>query len=269
MKLSYIITTYNRQELLENAAAFVARERCENSELIVVDDNSKIPATIPAIAKEAFPKAHRLIRNQENLGVIGARNAGISASRGEFIVFLDDDDESFANRTTELLAAIENSDFDFVAARAVAGKGEGEKIVPAISGFLLTPEKLLLYPSHIDAIIWRRKMFAGTEGLDNRVPYLGEHISLVMCLLHGGSGWLSEALVALFAYIESGLTLQAQEQNALKRHLLDMHGIFLEESETPALRQLFDRIISMLQKETIADFDDYLQKLEPIIRRYR
>lgn len=266
MKLSYIITTYNRNDLLGNAIRFVVRERCEHSELIVVDDNSHVPAKIPDFAKEAFPNACRLIRNRENLGVIGARNAGLSAARGEYVLFLDDDDESFPNRTRDLLSAIETSGFDFVAARAIAGKGEFEKTVPASSGFLLTPEKILLYPSHIDAIIWRRSMFAG--GLDNRVPYLGEHISLIMCLLHGGSAWLSEAVVACFAYIESGLTVQAQEQNALKDHLLAMHGIFLEESETPSLRQLFSRIISMLQAESIRDFDDYLQKLEPVIRRH-
>ncbi len=268
MKVSYIITTYNRPQLLENAVGFVARERCEDSELIVVDDSSRPAAQLPELAKTAFPEAHRLIRNPTNLGVIGARNAGIAAAKGEFILFLDDDDESLPNRTQELLSKIENTAFDFVAACSYMQTEQSEKVVPAAGNFLLSPEKLLLYPSHINAIIWRRESFAKLGGLDNRVPYLGEHISMLLCLMHGGTACLSTDVVARFRYIPLGLTKQAQEQNTLTRHLIAMYQILLEESETPAFRQLCDRVLAMLQREDQLEFDAYLEKLLPIIRAF-
>ena len=214
MKLSYIITTFNRNALLERAVGYVARERCLESELIVVDDNSHSPVAIPELAREAFPNAYRLIRNSHNLGVIGARNMGIAAAKGEFLIFLDDDDESLPNRTNDLLAKIDNSSFDFVAALSIMQSGTSEKTVPSQGGFLLTPTKLLLHPSHINAIVWRKKMFKGITGLDSRVPYLGEHISLVLCLLHGGNGFLLDTLVARFGYIDAGLTQQAQQRQS-------------------------------------------------------
>src|SRR5262245_57261514 len=114
MQVSYIITSFNRPQWLERAIGFVAAERCPASELIVGDDHGATPVVLPPAAQSAFPGAHRLIRNPTNLGVIGARNAGLAAARGEFVLFLDDDDESLPDRTERLLPAIQGSGFEFV-----------------------------------------------------------------------------------------------------------------------------------------------------------
>ncbi len=266
LKLSYIITTYNRPQMLENAVSCVVRERRAGAELIVVDDNSHDPVAMPVVAAKAFPKAHQLIRNPQNLGVIGARNAGLSAAKGEFVVFLDDDDESLPSRTHDLLTSIENTAFDFVAGCSYMGTGENEKVVPAKSGFALSPELLLLYPSHINAVIWRKASFR--HGLDNREPYLGEHIAMLLCLMRGGTAWLSPSIVARFRYIPAGLTQQAHAGDAMKAHLTGMFQILLEESETLSFRQLCERVLAMLQREALPDFDAYLEKLQPIIRTF-
>lgn len=262
MVVSYIITTYNRPELLPRAVGFVARERCVESELIVVDDNSRIPVEMPAVAQSAFPNAHRLIRNTTNLGVIGARNAGVHAASGQYVLFLDDDDESLPNRTADLLQIMDGSDFDFVAARCYMQSSISEKIVPLGNEGLLTPEKLLLYPSHIDGIMWRRKMLMETGGLDNRVPYLGEHISMVLRLLRGGSAWLSGAIVARFAYLEAGLTQQTQVDQRMKNQLAAMYQVLLEACTTPAFQQFGNGVLDMIQQEDIQDFDTYLVLLQ-------
>jgi glycosyltransferase involved in cell wall biosynthesis len=263
--LTYIITTYNRQALLERAIGYVARERCAGSELIVVDDNSYPRVTLSNQTMAVFSEGCQLIRNPVNLGVIGARNVGIAAARGRFLLFLDDDDESFMNRTGDLLAAISDTDLDFAAARASMQLGDTDKIVPAQAGFMLTPQLLLLHPPHINAVIWRRESFR--TGLDDRIPYFGEHISMLLCLLRGGKSWLSPAVVARFGYINNGLTQIAQQQHSMKRYLTSLYGLLLAESNAPGFSQLCERVLTMLNQEEIRDFDDYLHHLQPLVER--
>jgi glycosyltransferase involved in cell wall biosynthesis len=70
-----------------------------NFELIVVDDASSdnTEATVRSFQDERI----RYLRQEANRGVSAARNHGIEQSRGRFITFLDDDDESYP----DLLAA--------------------------------------------------------------------------------------------------------------------------------------------------------------------
>lgn len=266
MTLSYIITTFNRPALLEQAVAFVAAERFVDSELILVDDSSQPAAEMPALAEKVFPGACRLIRNKRNLGVIGARNAGIAAAKGEFILFLDDDDESLPNRSRDLLKDIETSDFDFVAARSFMGKGQEENLTPPSGGFELSPLTLLTNPPHIDAVIWRRESLLASNGLDNRIPYLGEHVTMVLWLLKGRKGLLSDAVVARFGYREEGLTLAAQENGSLRQHLLDFYTTLLWQSPDPKFRSFCSQVRGMLEQHAIPTFDDYLQRLRNLVK---
>jgi glycosyltransferase involved in cell wall biosynthesis len=85
---SIVITTYNRSKLLARAIAS-AQLAGRDPEIVVVDDAStdetrKVCRSLKGI---------RYIRTDRRLGVAGARNVGIRESSGEYICFLDDDDE--------------------------------------------------------------------------------------------------------------------------------------------------------------------------------
>ncbi|MDB6151022.1 MAG: kfoC [Chthoniobacter sp.] len=73
--------------LLEETLATVEMQTCSDFEVIVVDDGSPIQVQG---ATNAHPRVRTL--RQSNAGSAQARNTGIAASRGEFIVFLDADD---------------------------------------------------------------------------------------------------------------------------------------------------------------------------------
>jgi glycosyltransferase involved in cell wall biosynthesis len=88
-RVSVIIPTYNRSHYLGKAIDSVLTQSYGDYELIVVDDGST-DDTQDALAM--YRNAIKLIR-QENGGASSARNTGIRAARGEWVAFLDSDDE--------------------------------------------------------------------------------------------------------------------------------------------------------------------------------
>ena len=89
--VSVIITTYNRLELLKVAIDSVLRQTYNNIEIIIVNDGGSF------LAGENIPSYidNRKIKYiyQENNGLSSARNTGIKHAQGDYIAFLDDDDE--------------------------------------------------------------------------------------------------------------------------------------------------------------------------------
>jgi len=89
MTISVVIPAYNAAEYIGRAIDSVLAQTRRPDEIIVVDDGSTDDT---ASIVETYGSQVRLIR-QENTGVSAARNTGIDAATGEWIAFLDGDDE--------------------------------------------------------------------------------------------------------------------------------------------------------------------------------
>lgn len=85
--VSIIIPCYKQAHFLPEAIESVLKQSYTHREIIVVDDGS--PDNTAEVAKR-YPGVHCL--SQENAGLAKARNAGLRASQGKYIVFLDADD---------------------------------------------------------------------------------------------------------------------------------------------------------------------------------
>src|SRR4051812_32537771 len=90
VSLSVVVPTRNRHTTLRRTLASLAAQTRSDFEAIVVDDASSEPVDL---AGAIAPEQLTLIRNPTNLGAARSRNAGIAAARGQWIAFLDDDDE--------------------------------------------------------------------------------------------------------------------------------------------------------------------------------
>ena len=90
-KVSAIITTYNRAGLLPRAVNSILAQTFTDYEIIIVDDCS-MDNTQEVIAGFSDPRI-RSFKHEQNKGQAAARNTGISHAIGEFVAFLDDDDE--------------------------------------------------------------------------------------------------------------------------------------------------------------------------------
>ncbi|GIZ07451.1 glycosyltransferase family A protein [Flavobacterium sp. UMI-01] len=87
--ISIVIPCYNDAQYIEQAVASALNQTYPYKEVIVVDDGSN--AETKAVLKKLEPTITKLI-TQENQGQSTARNVGIKAAKGEFIVTLDSDD---------------------------------------------------------------------------------------------------------------------------------------------------------------------------------
>jgi glycosyltransferase involved in cell wall biosynthesis len=91
-KVSIIIPTYQRAALLPRALKSVLAQTYENWELIVVDDGST-DHTSEIVRQYAERYTNLQYVFQSNQGASAARNRGIDVACGEFVAFLDSDDE--------------------------------------------------------------------------------------------------------------------------------------------------------------------------------
>jgi glycosyltransferase involved in cell wall biosynthesis len=104
-KVSVIIATYNRAALLPRAVNSVLDQTYSDFELIIIDDCSQ-DNTWDVIETFADPRI-RAVRHKTNRGAAAARNTGVSQARGEYIAFLDDDDECMPNRLADQISVLD------------------------------------------------------------------------------------------------------------------------------------------------------------------
>lgn len=117
--VSVIIPTYLRPDCLSRALDCIFSQTYQNLDIIVVDDNEPdSPARVQTqkVMKEYLKNpAVRYIQNEKNLGGSGARNVGIGAAKGDYIAFLDDDDEYYPSKIERQLEVFLNTESERLA----------------------------------------------------------------------------------------------------------------------------------------------------------
>ncbi len=89
--VSVIIPTHNRETVLPRAIDSVLLQKDVDFELIIVDDGSNSP--LRDRVSDVETRSLTWVRSPENKGPAAARNLGIKHAKGEWIAFLDSDDE--------------------------------------------------------------------------------------------------------------------------------------------------------------------------------
>ena len=93
MKFSIIVPVYNVEKYLEKCMLSIVQQTYHDYELIVVIDGATDGSEqIARKVKEQYKAENIRIIVQENKGLGGARNTGISYASGEYLLFVDSDD---------------------------------------------------------------------------------------------------------------------------------------------------------------------------------
>ncbi|MDH5378695.1 MAG: glycosyltransferase family 2 protein, partial [Gammaproteobacteria bacterium] len=104
-RISVVIPVFNRASELQKALISVTTQSYPAEEILVVDDGSDV--AVETEFSSQFPGV-RFIR-QRNLGVSAARNNGIKKAGGDWIAFLDSDDEWLPHKLEAQVQALKNS----------------------------------------------------------------------------------------------------------------------------------------------------------------
>jgi len=109
-----VVPVYNTTcDLLEAVLTSVKAQWYPHWQLVLVDDASSAEETRTALAQISHPQI-KLLQLEKNQGIAGATNVGLEAADGDFIVFMDHDDEITVDCLYELSLCIRREQPDFI-----------------------------------------------------------------------------------------------------------------------------------------------------------
>ena len=117
--VSVVVATYRRDTYLRKALDSLMTQTYPNFEIILVDDNDdpQWNQTVKNIVSGYFQYSRSVtityIQNHPNQGSAKTRNIGISAARGEYVCFLDDDDQYLPEKIAKQVRFMAENGLDY------------------------------------------------------------------------------------------------------------------------------------------------------------
>lgn len=115
MKVSFILPVYKVEAYLRQCVESITCQTYRDIEIILVDDGS--PDGSPALCDQLATEDERIrVVHKPNGGLSDARNAGLKAATGDYVVFVDSDDFWVGNESLQRMVDVAkaNTDCDFV-----------------------------------------------------------------------------------------------------------------------------------------------------------
>lgn len=274
-KLSIIIPTHNRPDMLAKAIESAVSQSFSNLEVIVVDDGSSVP-----VVYEGEDVRVRVHRHVVAKGVSAARNTGLFLAQGDYAAFLDDDDTLNPSYAIKMLEFFERygDEVDFSwPALSVFDVSTGETIEAQQHSCLIrrhhkAPECAYAATAYTrtTGMMFRAESIRQAGGFDESLT-VSEDRELVFRMLSEGSGCgsVQEPLVNFF--IHSGPRLSTSD-NLLKQAtcdtlIADRHAGFI--AQHPKLASRYLNLLARRQKDAgrIADYRStllWLLRINPL-----
>lgn len=185
--LSVIIPCFNQGKFIREAISSV--EYCKNKiyEIIIINDGSTEPLTCQVL--NHLKQEGYLVIDQENQGAAAARNQGIKAAKGQYILPLDADDKikpEYISKGIEILdncseVGVVYGDIEFFSERAlekIFKVGEGYGKIQFISGksFVwnlpnFNCNLLVLHCYMAVCAVFRKSIWEDCGGYDTHIPF--------------------------------------------------------------------------------------------------
>lgn len=143
--ISVIIPSYNRKNFISQAIDSVLKQTYKNIEIIVVDDGSNDGTEESIREKYGESQLVNFYRNEKNSGAGFSRKFGYQKSKGEYLVFMDDDDYytnyKFFEEAIKILKKLE--DISFISSSSIieyVNENQKEESIMNIKGEIKNSE---------------------------------------------------------------------------------------------------------------------------------
>lgn len=191
--ISVIVPCYNVEQFLDKALESVFKQTYENWECILVNDGSKDNTQNIAEKWLAKDKRFQLI-NQQNQGLSGARNTGLSKAKGVFVYFFDSDDlldlDSLKN-----LTSVARQDCDIVFGLNAVTNGQNNQIKELMNH---QPKRLYLHKNdkkHLLNLVIEKPLICVAWNRLYRRDFLNQYqLKFKRGILHEDELWFFETL---------------------------------------------------------------------------
>ena len=180
-KISVIIPCYNQGQYLDEAVDSVLEQTFRDFEIIVVNDGSKDNFTTDLL--DSYQKPQTTVIHTTNQGLASARNNGIKAAQGEYILPLDADDKIGKEYLAEAVKVLDNNPgIGIVYCGAeVLGKPGKKWALPEYS-----LEEMLIDNIIFCSSFFRRQDWEAVGGYDPAMTYGWEDYDFWLALIEKG-----------------------------------------------------------------------------------
>lgn len=253
-EVTAVITTHGRPAHVQDAIASLRAETYASVEIVVVDDGCEF---VPAAPHRDVPL--RIARGHK-LGVARARNMGLAAARGEFVIFLDDDDVALPNRIATLISVARRQDASLcfgMTRRLVGDSAESFASVPTyVAPGAMTFSDLLLCAPHVNAVLARTDVLRAVGGFDEHASHFDDWSAWLRIANQNVVIWSVAEIVAEWHIHYSGLSGDILQKRAMKTRLLSLFD-HLQPSLTAANARAVAAAHRIVASSDILTYDDY------------
>lgn len=279
MKISVIMACYNSEPFLAEAIESILAQSFGDFEIIAVDDKSTDDTLSILNTYRQNDSRIKILPLEKNLGAAGARNAGLSVARGEWIAVLDSDDIAMPSRFSEQLALVEGRPQVVLAASACTLVDKlGQKLKDYV--YPLDHERLLgrletrgAFPPH-SSMLYRRSAVEAVGGFRTAfVP--SEDYDLWLRLSECGEIVASDKVLVKIRKHEGSISNMEGGKRQLRLgvaaavcHFLRMWGHADPASDDEASKMFIAWIDALLQKRGIYKQATELEVVKNNLRKY-
>ncbi len=215
--VSVIIPTYKRTvEYLSRAVESVLNQTYPFVEIIVIDDSTETyPGRVntESYFRELSSPKVTYLQNEKNLGGSLSRNRGIDAAKGDYITFLDDDDEYLPHKIESQLRFMQNEGYDMTFTNLGIYSPDGKMVdfrefseVESFDNDYLLHYHLQKHLTGTPTFMYKAEKLKAIGGFD--VVKVGQEFHLMFKSIRNGLkiGYLPECHVKAYRHPDGGIS---------------------------------------------------------------